>query len=111
MYNLKPLKRTKDLKRILTNQKKNKRSFSVLFVSPWDPMSNKILEALNRDFGDSERGEPVYIVDSFEMPDAFSDRDFFGTRVTPQLVQVRKDFTSVDDYVPIVIKKLRLSSF
>ena len=111
MYNLKPLRRTRDLKRILTNQKNNKRSFSVLFISLWDDTSQKLMAALDNAFGESERGEPLYIVDSFEMPDAFSRDEFFGTRTVPQLVQVRKDFTSEDDYLPVVIKKLRLPSF
>lgn len=107
MYNIRPLSKTKDLQRILFNQKKNKRSFSVLFVSLWDPASQALMERLYDEYQEDSKGEPLYIVDSFEMPDSFTE---FSTNKVPQLVQVRKDFTSEDDYLPIVYKKLRFSN-
>jgi len=106
MYNLKYLTNSSDLRKILFSQQNTKRSFSVLFVSLWDPYCETLIERLESEFGDRDRGEPLYIVDSFRMPNAFTH---FNTQKVPQLVQIRKDYTSVEDYLPTVYRKLRFT--
>ncbi len=107
MYNLKYLTKSSDLRKILFNQQNTKRSFSILFVSPWDSYCETLIERLESEFGSKDRGEPLYIVDSFLMPDAFSH---YNTQKVPQLVQIRKDYTSVEDYLPTVYRKLRFKA-
>lgn len=70
------------------------KDFSILYVSPWDKWSNKIL-----DITSEEIETPLYVVDSFSLPQAFST---FSITSAPTLVHFRGGKITVDVEYPKV---------
>lgn len=107
MYNLVFLKKENDLNKVLKKFKKEPKKCSILFISLWDEWCQKLVESLKEKYSTEEEGaEPVYIVDSLKMPHSFV---IFGTNKTPHLIQLRKDNTISEDYLPHVYKNLKLN--
>jgi len=106
MYQLKFLKKENDLNKLIKFNKRKKENFSILFVSLWDKFSSKLVDEVKEKYKDSERGETLYIVDSFHMPHSFV---IFQTTKVPHLVQLRREGLISEDYLPYVMKALKVS--
>ena len=107
MYNLVFLKKENDLNKVLKRFKKEPRRCSILFISLWDKWCEKLVTDLKEAYLDSEdNGEALYIVDSLKMPHSFV---IYGTNKTPHLIQLRKEQTISEDYLPHVYKMLKLN--
>ena len=106
MFQLKPLHKENDLNKIRASQKHNKSSMSVLFISEWDEWSTKLVEALQEKYGDNEKGERLFIVNSFEMPHSFV---IYGSTKVPHLVRLRKDRVRSEFYLANIYKQLKVS--
>jgi len=105
MYQLKFLERENDLNKIIKSNKR--RGFiSILFVSLWDKYSSNILDKVKKAYKDSKEGEPLYIVDSFNMPHSFV---IYNTTKVPHLIQLRRGEVLSEDYLPTVMKALKIS--
>jgi len=105
-YNYMPLEKENDLNKILRSQKARGHSIHMLFHSLWDSASMKLLEQVqnsNKDVG--QRKEPLYGVDSFNMPHSFV---IFGTTKSPALVSIERGRVVVEDYLARIYKKLRI---
>ena len=70
-YKLIELKKENDLNRILRKQKKEKGEISILFTSLWDNYSKAIVGRLKSKYKNSEKGVPLYVVDSYNMPHSY----------------------------------------
>ena len=105
MFQLRFLDKENELNKIIKRNKRDRNNISILFISLWDQHSEKLIEKLKNRYGDRERGEPLYIVDSFNMPHSFV---IYGTNKVPHLVQLRRDSTYSEDYLPMVMKSLRV---
>jgi len=83
----------KHLNSILRSRKTN--NFSVLYISLWDKWCQ---EMVNRALQCEETLEhPLYIVDSFELPQAFVT---FSVTSAPTIIHFRKGSVSVDVEYP-----------
>jgi hypothetical protein len=102
MYTTIFLDKENDLNKILKDNKRDPQDMSVLFVSQWDEMCGKLQSKL-LSYADVEEGEPLYVVDSFNMPHSFV---IFKTTKVPHLVQFRKDEIISEDYYPMILKNL-----
>tara|TARA_R110000744_G_scaffold318431_1_gene424884 strand:- start:91 stop:417 length:327 start_codon:yes stop_codon:yes gene_type:complete len=105
MFQLRFLDKENDLNKIIKRNKRDRNNISILFISLWDQHSEKLIEKLKSRYGGRERGEPLYIVDSFSMPHSFV---IYGTNKVPHLVQIRRDSVNSEDYLPMVMKSLRV---
>tara|TARA_R110002020_G_scaffold444988_1_gene656702 strand:- start:638 stop:970 length:333 start_codon:yes stop_codon:yes gene_type:complete len=107
MYNLVFLRKENDLNKVLKKFKKEPTRCSILFISLWDKWCSKLVDDLKEKYPVSkDRAENVYIVDSLKMPHSFV---IFGTNKTPHLIQLRRDQTISEDYLPNVYKFLKLN--
>lgn len=109
-YNPIFLEKENDLNKILKENKKDPRDMSILFVSQWDDLSDDIKARMKATWvveDDSlDDQEPLYIVNSFDMPHSFV---IFKTTKVPHLVQFRKDEVISEDYYPMILKSLGFS--
>ena len=105
MYTLNFLKKENDLTKIIKWYKKDKSSFSILFVSLWDKYSTKLVEDLSDKYTPTGEGEELFIVDSFHMPHSFV---IYKTTKVPHLVQVRPKYMISEDYLPNIFNKLNI---
>ena len=109
MYNPIFLDKENDLNKILKDNKREPKNMSILFVSQWDAMSKKLCDTMRDkwvvedDSLDDE--EPLYIVNSFDMPHSFV---IFKTTKVPHLIQIKEDSVVSEDYYPMVLKNLGL---
>tara|TARA_R110000744_G_scaffold208617_1_gene327421 strand:- start:82 stop:408 length:327 start_codon:yes stop_codon:yes gene_type:complete len=105
MFQLRFLNKENDLNKIIKRNKRDRYNMSILFVSLWDEYSSYLVDRLKAKYADAGRGEPLYIVDSFQMPHSFV---IYNSTKVPQLVQLRKDGYTSEDYLPMVMKSLRV---
>ena len=105
MYKLHFLKKENDLNKIIRTYKKDRYPISILFVSLWDKHSNVLLSKLKEKYKDTERGQPLYIVDSFRMPHSFV---IYNTTKLPHLVSLTKKGIHSEDYLSMVMKNLKI---
>lgn len=106
MFQVKNLRKENDLNKILSSQKSNKSSMSILFVSQWDPWSNQLMQSLEEKYGDNEKGERLFVVNSFDMPHSFV---IYGSNKVPHLVRLRREKVRSEFYLPNIYKQLKLS--
>ena len=106
MFKLNFLYKENDLNKLIKKNKKDRRSISILFLSLWDDYSESLVNKLKEKYEDSEKGEPLYLVDSFHMPHSFV---IYETTKIPHLVQLRRDKQISEDYLPIILKALKIS--
>lgn len=108
-YNPIFLDKENDLNKILKENKREPRDMSILFVSQWDDMSEDIKARMQAKWvveDDSlENEEPLYIVNSFDMPHSFV---IFKTTKVPHLVQIKQDGVISEDYYPKILEGLGL---
>ena len=105
MYQLNFLQKENDLNKIIKNHKRDQRPLSILFVSLWDGFCISLVEKLKERYGKNDHGEPLYIVDSFHMPHSFV---IYETTKLPHLIKLRKDMVISQDYLPLVMKRLKV---
>jgi hypothetical protein len=105
MYQLHFLQKENDLNKIIKRHKREQYTISILFVSLWDVHCQGLVAKLVEKYGDSTKGEPLYIVDSFHMPHSFV---IYETTKLPHLVKLRKDRVVSQDYLPLVMKRLKV---
>ena len=105
MFQLRFLNKENDLNKIIKRNKRDRYNMSILFVSLWDEYSSYLVDRLKAKYAGAGRGEPLYIVDSFHMPHSFV---IYNSTKVPQLVQLRKDGYTSEDYLPMVMKSLRV---
>tara|TARA_R110002110_G_scaffold3605_3_gene18476 strand:- start:216 stop:536 length:321 start_codon:yes stop_codon:yes gene_type:complete len=106
MYNLTFLKKENDLNKIIKNYRKENSSLSILFISLWDDYCSATVDKLVSKYESSNSGEKLYVVDSYNMPHSFV---IYKTTKLPHLVQLREKHSISEDYLPNILKKLRLS--
>ena len=104
MFTLQFLNKENDLNKLLRNTKKIRNDISILFVSLWDDYCSSLVEKLQEKYHQTN-GENLYIVDSFRMPHSFV---IFNTTKVPHLVQMRTDKVISEDYLPMIMKTLRI---
>lgn len=106
MYKLNFLSKENDLNKIIKNQRKNRNNISFLFVSLWDEHCTALVDSLTEKYHvEGNGGEDLYIVDSFNMPHSFV---VYDTTKLPHLVQVKRDGYRSEDYLPRVMRKLKV---
>jgi len=105
MYKLDFLNKENDLNKVIKRFKRDSRPVSVLFISLWDEYCSGVVDKLKEKYQDSKKGETLYIVDSFRMPHSFV---IFKTTKIPHLIQLRTDNTVSEDYLPHILKTLKL---
>ena len=93
------LKKENDLNKILKNQKRGKKTINILFVSPWDNWSIKLLDKLKSEVLDEDSKEIVYVVDSYLMPHSFV---IFNSTKLPHLVRLEGERIYKEDYLPLI---------
>jgi len=105
MYKLHFLRKENDLNKIIRSYKKDRTPINILFVSLWDKHSNTLLDKLKEKYKDVDRGQPLYIVDSFRMPHSFV---IYNTTKLPHLVRLAKKGIHSEDYLSMVMKNLKV---
>jgi hypothetical protein len=103
MYNLQFLSKENDLNKIIKAYKKDKKSINILFVSLWDEWCQELVEKLKEKYADNDRGQPLYIVDSFYMPHSFV---IYNTSKLPHLVHLNHKGVHSEDYLPMIYNTL-----
>jgi len=98
--NLIYLTRENQINKVLRDQKKNKSSIRILYLSEWDETSH----SLNIRLGKYE-GQTMFVVDSFNMPHSFV---IFRVNKTPTLVSISPTKIEVESYTPRIYKELGL---
>ena len=104
-YSLQFLRKENDLNKILSQQKSNKSSMSILFVSDWDNWCSDLVGELKTKYGESEDGEKLYVVNSFDMPHSFV---IYGSTKVPHLVKLKKGKIRSEFYLPNIYKQLKV---
>ena len=105
------LDKENDLNKILKQNKLEPKRMSVLFLSDWDDMCESLKDKMYDQWALADReieegtGEPLYIVNSFDMPHSFV---IFKTTKVPHLVQFREEEVVSEDYFPMILKRLGL---
>ena len=86
MYDIKYLDRSVDIHPICRKQKREGETLYLLFYAPWDPAGVALVNELKD--AQSEDGEPIYLINSFDTP----DEPYTKFRVTshPTLVTLGK---------------------
>jgi len=105
MFKLDFLTKENDLNKVIKRFKRDFYPVSVLFTSLWDEYCGSLVSKLEEKYKDSKKGETLYIVDSFRMPHSFV---IFKTTKIPHLIQLRVDSTISQDYLPHILKTLKL---
>jgi len=103
MYKLEFLKKENDLNKIIKANKKDKNNMNILFVSLWDEWSERLVESLKERYANAEKGQPLYVVDSFYMPHSFV---IYNTTKLPHLVHINDKGAQSEDYLPMIYKTL-----
>ena len=106
MFKLHFLKKENDLNKIIRKQKRDRNKVNILFTSLWDDASKTLVKKLEEEYADSETGEPLYIVDSFNMPHSFV---IYNTTKLPHLVRLKRDKVESEDYLSHVMKTLKIT--
>ena len=106
MYKLNFLNKENDLNKVIKRFKRDSQPVNILFISLWDEYCSGVVDKLKEKYKDSKKGEILYIVDSFRMPHSFV---IFKTTKIPHLIQMRYDHTASEDYLPHILKTLKLS--
>ena len=105
-YRLVKLTKENDLNRELRKQKREKGELNILFVSPWDKYCKSLVSKLERRYkGASQSADPLYLVDSNNMPHSFV---IFKSTLLPQLVRIKRHKVHSEDYLPWVYEALDL---
>jgi len=107
MFNLIFLSKENDLNKILRNQKRNKDTINILFISLWDDYCNELVDKIKEKYSAvSDAKEDLYIVDSFNMPHSFV---IYEVTKTPELVILRKDKPAfIESYLPKIYDYLNI---
>ena len=105
MFRLTFLNKENDLNKIIKNQRKNRNNISFLFVSLWDEHCTALVDAIKEKYNEDSPGEELYVVDSFNMPHSFI---VYNTTKLPHLVQVKREGYRSEDYLPRVMRKLKV---
>lgn len=105
MFQLNFLTKENDLNKIIRKQKREKNKISILFISLWDKHSTDLVEKLKQKYS-GKKGEPLYIVDSFNMPHSFV---IYNTTKLPHLVQLKRDNIHSEDYLSMIEKSLKVN--
>ena len=87
------------LNKILRDQRKSKENTRILFVSLWDEWANILVDSLEN----YEDDVPLYVVNSFMMPHAFT---IFKVTKAPCLLTLLKDRYQKEDHLPRIYKEL-----
>lgn len=87
----------------LSEHKKNKESYSLLFLGN-DPYSENLKKAVLESY--PEDSGPLYILEAFEVPEWFSD---FNVTKAPKLVASYQKFFYHEDYLPSIYRALGIS--
>jgi hypothetical protein len=90
------INRERDLNQVLKRRKTE--DFKILYHSLWDPYSKRIINLLD-EWAGREGNETIYVVDSWDLPQAFSA---FSISSAPSLVHVRSKKVRVDVEYPKV---------
>jgi len=106
MFSLDFLYKENDLNKVIKRFKRDSDPVSILFVSLWDEYCTGVVEKLKEKYQKNRKGETLYIVDSFRMPHSFV---IFKTTKIPHLIQMRYDNTVSEDYLPHILKTLKIS--
>ena len=106
MYKLDFLEKENDLNKVIKRFKRNPQPVSILFISLWDSYCEGLISKLKEKYGTKTKGESLYIVDSFHMPHSFV---IYRTTKIPHLIQMREETTVSEDYLPHILKTLKLS--
>ena len=106
MYKLDFLEKENDLNKVIKRFKRDSHPVSILFISLWDEYCTGVVEKLKEKYSNISKGETLYIVDSFRMPHSFV---IFKTTKIPHLIQMRFDNTVSEDYLPHILKILKLN--
>jgi len=104
MFKLTFLSKENDLNKVLRNQKRDRNTINLLFVSLWDEHCNILLDKLKEKYKD-DFGEEIFVVDSFHMPHSFV---IYEVVKVPQLVVVGKVHTQIEEYLPKIYDYFRL---
>lgn len=94
MRTLKKLQTDKELNEVLKDRKR--KNFSVLYYSLWDSWCDKILVKAE-EWLQEDGNETVYLVNSWDLPGAFSS---FSISCTPSLVHLVNKRVRVDVEYP-----------
>lgn len=103
MYKLKFLSKENDLNKIIKSHKKERGSLSILFISLWDEWCQNLVDELKKRYDGVEKGQPLYIVDSFYMPHSFV---IYNTTKLPHLVHLNNRGVHSEDYLPMIYNTL-----
>tara|TARA_R100000963_G_C4627795_1_gene93606 strand:- start:195 stop:515 length:321 start_codon:yes stop_codon:yes gene_type:complete len=106
MFKLHFLKKENDLNKIIRKQKRDRNKINILFTSLWDDLSQEVVEKLKTKYSETEEGDPLYIVDSFNMPHSFV---IYNTTKLPHLIKLKRDRVESEDYLSHVMKLLKLT--
>ena len=106
MFKLDFLKKENDLNKVIKRFKRDSYPVSILFISLWDEYCNGVVDKLKEKYKDIKKGETLYIVDSFRMPHSFV---IYKTTKIPHLIQLRPDNMVSEDYLPHILKTLKLN--
>jgi len=104
-HQLKFLSKENELNKVLKQQKRTQERCKLLFTSLWDSPSDTLISKLKERYGESDRGEPVYIINSFYMPHSFV---IFSTTKIPHLIKLGDQDDISEDYLPSIYRKLGL---
>ncbi len=104
-YSLEFLSKENDLNKILSQQKITKNNMSILFISEWDDWCSGLVEELKGKYGESNEGEKLYVVNSFDMPHSFV---IYGSSKVPHLVKLKKGKVRSEFYLPNIYKQLKV---
>jgi hypothetical protein len=87
---------------VLEENKGLERQFHILFTSQFDPWSQYLRDQVEENYS---LEDPIYIVDSFETPDIFSD---FGIRTPYALVTSHVKYFTEETHLPSIYTKLEI---
>ena len=110
-YRLTHLHREIDINKILDRFSKEKKEgvyrnhTNFLFVSLWDKWCEMLVEKLEDKYASDGATKDLYIINSFDMPPAFT---IFGVRTTPAVVSIRQRKVIVLDRLPLVYSQLKV---
>ena len=106
MFKLHFLKKENDLNKLIKKQKRDRNKINILFTSLWDNHCQGLVEKLKDKYAEADYGEPLYIVDSFNMPHSFV---IYNTTKLPHLVKLKREKMESEDYLKHVYKLLRVN--
>jgi hypothetical protein len=72
----------------------------------WDKHSQELVDKLKEEYSGNDKGQPLYIVDSFHMPHSFV---IYNTTKLPHLVRLSRKGLHSEDYLSMVEKALKVT--